>query len=619
MPLIYEDLTDVFESYLQSLGVGFLLYDHSNNEIRHTNDQLQLLLGYSSHELTGVGIDMLRFSTNSQLGDPVEIDLSNALFNDDGRTQFRGHCVRKNGDTVPVQLEVNQATKVDNCNVVFVREIDEPLNLWQSNVERANDLRPTEAAQAKSESFDSVFFEKNQIPFIICNGEDRILKRNDAVQKLLGNPPCSPADNGFDLIAFAPYNSRSLVALLNDHPKLHLALRKHDGKAVIVEAQVRRLAQNDDDQFAICFVEVPESQLSLVKEPHLHPLQKSATGEDYFMLKLNDKFEIMFGNKACWDCIHEMAEAKHPAKLRFEELLPDPEDVKTIMNVLRDLREEKLADATVSLKMFTPTNGEKKILWNISCMWSTQLTSPRYVLVGLLATNSLESKELSQLISYRRETESHHERVTLQSLIEGQEQERSHISQELHDSLGQILVASRRTLSQHIRKQSNPDLTSLQNLKSNLDEAITEVRRISHGLATGVLQDHGLVAALENMLTQFTNTDIDVSFTPKVTTQKSFGSAVETAFYRIGQEVCTNALKHSSCSEISLEIDYSDNLLKMIVRDNGVGMLPEDKQAESKGTGLRNLHSRAYLIGAKIALKSDANSGTTFTITYALN
>ena len=190
---------------------------------------------------------------------------------------------------------------------------------------------------------------------------------------------------------------------------------------------------------------------------------------------------------------------------------------------------------------------------------------------------------------YRRRRDEDHRK----SYIEGQENERTRLAKELHDSVANQLLAVEMKLSTDGLTQQAMEL---------LNESREQVRHVSHELLTPEFTHH----TIDDILTQYvaqidgvrkcmvtytsTPDNADWSFVPKE-------KAME--IYRIVQEAVGNALKHSEASIVSigLHLDEKQNLM-MIVSDNGIGQDSKDETAD--GIGIRTMRQRAEVIDGRI-------------------
>jgi signal transduction histidine kinase len=192
-----------------------------------------------------------------------------------------------------------------------------------------------------------------------------------------------------------------------------------------------------------------------------------------------------------------------------------------------------------------------------------------------------------------------------------QEKERSAIARELHDELGQILTALRMDsvwlrdrLEQADPKASQRALT----MCSLIDKTIEEVRGMAIRLRPGVLDDLGLVDALEWYTSDFEKrTEIACLFEHH--NVPDINDKVATAAYRITQEAITNVARHAHASRVDVTLMGKDSMLNLVIADDGKGFNPLDL-TETEALGLAGMRERASLIGGELNIQSHPEKGT---------
>ncbi len=200
-----------------------------------------------------------------------------------------------------------------------------------------------------------------------------------------------------------------------------------------------------------------------------------------------------------------------------------------------------------------------------------------------------------------------------QRVFDTQEEERSRVARELHDGISQILVGVRYVLELAIRRQSKEDpraLNSITKARDDLNGAIAEVRRISHDLRPGVLDDLGLAPALRTLTEDFSNrTGIQVQFDTVVFSNR-LDKESKTALYRVAQEALTNIERHSRATRISLQVYGNRRGANLRIEDNGIGMsYPQVERTATGGLGLRNMQERIENLDGELRITS-SGSGT---------
>ncbi|QSR35505.1 histidine kinase [Marinobacterium iners] len=191
--------------------------------------------------------------------------------------------------------------------------------------------------------------------------------------------------------------------------------------------------------------------------------------------------------------------------------------------------------------------------------------------------------------------------------------DRRRFSRELHDGINQLMVSVlyRIELAQRKLKQGNQEgLTDLDKGYQVLNEAIQEVRRISHDLRPTLLDDLGLEAALEGLLDRFTErTGIRLDLDIRLPGGR-LPEDVEITVYRLVQEGLTNVERHSGAGLLRLRLWQQGGQLWLKMQDNGCGFDPEVLE-RFEGIGLRNMRERVELLGGEFRLASRQGQGAT--------
>jgi signal transduction histidine kinase len=233
---------------------------------------------------------------------------------------------------------------------------------------------------------------------------------------------------------------------------------------------------------------------------------------------------------------------------------------------------------------------------------------------------------ISRYRAQKREAERTKQLTMLNATIAGQEAERKRIALELHDSLGQILSLAKLNLTSAI-EETDAHQTSypahythtLQRSVEAIDRAVQEVRMIAHDLSPVALQDMGLQAALRELFRLIPDS-IHAQLFYDVHT--SFDEHTTITLYRIAQETIQNAVKHSHCTELSMDIVEFDDSITLTAFDNGIGFDVQHVTAledSQRGMGLNNIQTRARSIGADARIESTPEHGTTISITLLKN
>lgn len=190
-----------------------------------------------------------------------------------------------------------------------------------------------------------------------------------------------------------------------------------------------------------------------------------------------------------------------------------------------------------------------------------------------------------------------------QAVLQGEEQERQRIAQDLHDSIGGMLANIRMSISSNEVYQAS-------DIVEKIDRSISEMRRISRNLMPETLKNLGLEIALKELCESMTHKHLSIQF-------DAFGVSdnipfpIQLALYRIAQESISNVIKYAQANNVIVQISQDDNTLALTVEDDGVGF---DKSKVTYGLGLRNIENRVRLMNGKVDIHSEKGDGTTINV-----
>jgi PAS domain S-box-containing protein len=215
----------------------------------------------------------------------------------------------------------------------------------------------------------------------------------------------------------------------------------------------------------------------------------------------------------------------------------------------------------------------------------------------------------------------------LQRLITAHEDERRHLSRELHDNIGQYLSALLLGLESFTRIPKLPSqaLDKLSYLKETTKQLELDVHRVALELRPTMLDDLGLEAALSNLTREWERRHgerIKAVFNSTGFTNHAerLSSEVEFAIYRVVQEALTNVSRHSQAEIVSVILARDDSRVQVVIEDDGVGFDVETLMSaavENRRLGLMGMQERAQLVGGEFKIESGA--GTTIVISIPLS
>jgi signal transduction histidine kinase len=207
-------------------------------------------------------------------------------------------------------------------------------------------------------------------------------------------------------------------------------------------------------------------------------------------------------------------------------------------------------------------------------------------------------------------------RVLSRQNIEIQERERESLSREIHDNIGQLLVSLKMGLSmtyKKIPKELPAIKDQLGELSYLVNRAIKEIRELSHALHPPLIEDLGLIPALEGLCQDFRSySEIKIQWNFEQI-EKPLQSVTNITIYRFFQEGLSNILKHSRATKAYLSLTHSDSAISAVIEDNGVGFVVDDPLSplqNTKSLGLISMRERLALIGGGLKIISTPRKGT---------
>ncbi len=209
--------------------------------------------------------------------------------------------------------------------------------------------------------------------------------------------------------------------------------------------------------------------------------------------------------------------------------------------------------------------------------------------------------------------------LRLQSVIDGQEMERQRLSRELHDGLGQLLIAIKLRLESLMFTDRAKLLYTIDGIKTLFDSTIDEVKRISYDLMPSVLYEFGLSKAIRNLCEDIENrTHIAIAVTFECDSDK-LDKVMKTYLFRIVQEALNNIVKHAEATQVNISLQLINNEIHLNIKDNGKGFELEKQFQIIKTNGLYNMRERAHLLNGFFEIKSIPTKGTSVDVKISLN
>ncbi len=260
---------------------------------------------------------------------------------------------------------------------------------------------------------------------------------------------------------------------------------------------------------------------------------------------------------------------------------------------------------------------EAAIHQDVTNTYISQLFILANSVIGLLvgaATNELKlknnelqenNKKLTALLQKNKQL--------AKRMVTVQENERKYLSQELHDELGQNLTALKTDLTVLSIAQRNKQSALVEGLQQNAKAMYDSVYQIMHHLRPRELDELGLELALKEGLFKSLLSKVSIQYEVEYTLEVTLSDNHQTAIYRICQEAITNCIKHSTATQLRINLTSIDNHISLVIHDNGTN---KEKPTESGGYGLSLIEERVIALDGKYSI--DERNGFKIEIIFKL-
>lgn len=240
-----------------------------------------------------------------------------------------------------------------------------------------------------------------------------------------------------------------------------------------------------------------------------------------------------------------------------------------------------------------------------------------YVMKGHLSRLGPAVSNALTAADAKRRAEEYQERLRELSMhLESvREQERAMIARDIHDEIGGLLTALKmdtRWLEKRFTGNSDDADAKFTTMGEHIDNAIKSVRRIITDLRPSVLDDLGLIAAIEWQLEDFCKRyEMDCTFNSSLDGVRLANKNHEIAVFRIFQESLTNIAKHAQADHIRVKLQYNSEqgTIDLLIHDNGVG-ISDEKKVKKGSYGILGMNERASSLGGELTVQTAEDGGT---------
>lgn len=202
------------------------------------------------------------------------------------------------------------------------------------------------------------------------------------------------------------------------------------------------------------------------------------------------------------------------------------------------------------------------------------------------------------------------QRIALtEALLSGEEKERTRMARDLHDGLGGMLAGIKINLTNIVQENTSAEMEML---IKQLDNSVTELRRIARNMMPEALLRSGLKIALTDLCLLASTESLKV-YSSFLNIHQDLPRQTQIIVYRIVQELLTNVIKHSGANEAFVQCSQHENTFFITVEDNGRGF-NSDNTDQFKGLGLENISSRVDFLKGKMDIRATPEKGTIINI-----
>ncbi|MEO1449144.1 MAG: ATP-binding protein [Bacteroidota bacterium] len=320
--------------------------------------------------------------------------------------------------------------------------------------------------------------------------------------------------------------------------------------------------------------------------------------------------------------------------LRVQEIGPDDSFVKLVSGKEREQQflEEAMRKARNRVWQqdveLTLSHGQK-VWFDMSMIpvRSPQADQDLFVLCHEITSLKEAQDELATVTQQKFEAEMSAQKLRSRQIIRAQEEERRRIARDIHDSIGQMLTALRFQIGAIKLQDTTQARKKLQTIEDISGQLIKGVRIATFNLNPPELSDYGLPSALAKMAEELSKlTGQTILFSNKTDFEARMDPVVETNLFRVAQEAINNAIKYAQSPFVLVTISHSDQLLSIVVDDNGKGfdvekveaMVEAGQKTNGSGLGLSFMRERVGYVQGRLFINSVPGEGTRVTINVPL-
>ena len=321
--------------------------------------------------------------------------------------------------------------------------------------------------------------------------------------------------------------------------------------------------------------------------------------------------------------LHLLGETEKPANIHLSEILTQDEGQQQYLREILSSKNKRIRTEEIEIT----TKSKERVWLEMSIIPIYQSREKQSILI--LCTDITQRKKtqakVEQLTKQNYEDRMKQKQLQASQVVAGQEEERKRIAKDIHDGIGQMLTALKFNIESINPKQKLKTQEKITYLKELTRELIKGVRTATFNLTPPELEDHGIFPAIQKMTQELSKlTGKNILFENKAPEPIRFNPLAETNIYRVTQEAVNNAIKYADASYISVVLNFSDDVLSVVIDDDGCGfdtsiLDKAPKNNSEGGMGVFFMKERMGYVNGRLFFSSTPGEGTRVTLNYRLN